>query len=421
MQKKFIQPGQKLALKLTAAERRLVIDEVMWLDGIYEQIIQDTPADEPIMMTLDDLDDFSGFIAAEANHCDGSKKQKKLDAVFEKALKLLDRYTEEEPAPQSLSIAEAQNKLSQAMNSLMAGQDPGPVSFQLRPEELTQSGLIKLTPLQRETLIEHTDLKPAIKRKLKKAGDGTQTIEFNRDELNEIHDSTGSAATYARSKEKQRLMAVQAKIVRIFEKDRAALFEPSKPKPIRRKASRSDVLIQFRITLHDIKPTIWRRIQVRDCSLGELHRHIQAAMGWQDCHLHQFLIDGKFYGPTSVDDFGVDMNDEDEVVLSEFLPKSGERIRWMYEYDFGDGWRHDLLFEGYPPIDKKTKYPLCLEGARACPPEDVGGFMGYVEYLEAVADPSHEQHKELIEWQGPFDPEGFDADETTRKMRQSIR
>jgi len=421
MRKKFIQPGQKLALKLSTTERKLIVEELMCFDDIYEQLIVGTPADEPLMMTLDELDDFSGYIAAEANHCDDSKKQKKLDAVFEKALKLLDTYTDEEPAPQTLSFAEARDQISKAMNSLLAGQNPSPVSFQLRPEELTQSGLIKLTPLQRETLIEHTDLKPAIKRKLKKAGDGTQTIEFNRDELNEIHDSTGAAATYAKSKEKQRLMAVQSKIVRIFEQDHAPLFEPAQPKPSRRKPSRSDVLIQFRISLHDIKPTIWRRIQVQDCSLGELHQHIQAAMGWQECHLHQFVIDGECYGPASVDDFGMEMNDEDAVVLSELLPPAGERIRWMYEYDFGDGWKHELLFEGHPPLDRKTKYPICLEGARACPPEDIGGFMGYYEYLEALTDPSHEQHEELIEWHGPFDPEGFDVAKVTRTMRKSFR
>ena len=388
------------------------------IDEAYVQIIEDTPADEPVMMTLDELDDFSGYVAGEANHCDGSKKQKRLDAVFEKALKLLDTYTDEEPAPRTLSMAEARDKISSAMNSLIVGGKSEPVSFQLHPEELTQSGLIKLTPLQRETLTEHTDLKPAIKRKLKKAGEGTQSIEFSRDELNEIHDSTGEAATYARSKEKQRLMAVQAKIVRIVEKDNAALFEPLMPAPVRKKPDVSDQLIQFRISLVDIKPTIWRRIQVQDCSLGKLHRHIQTAMGWQDCHLHQFLIAGESYGPNSADDFGTVMRDEDNVSLIQLLPKSGERLRWMYEYDLGDDWRHELLFEGFPPIDHKTKYPICLEGERACPPEDVGGFTGYAEYLEALADPSHEQHSEFLDWRGQFDPEDFDAAKVTREMKR---
>lgn len=419
MKKKYIQPGEKVALRLTAPERMLVLECVNFLDDNCLLVIAGTPASKPVMMTLDEIDDLSGYIAAEANHCADKKRQKKLDTVFEKAQGLLDRYTDEVPAPQTLSMAEARNKISSDMNSLMAGSKLELISFQLHPKELTQSASIKLTSLQRETLTEHTDLEPAIKRKLKKAGEGTQTIEFNRIELNEIYDSTGEAATYARSKEKQRLMAVQSKIVRIFEKDHAALFEPMMSKPVRKKLIVSDQLSQFRISLLDIKPTIWRRIQVRDCSLGELHQHIQAAMGWQDCHLHQFVINGESYGPNSADDFGTDMHDADDVILSQLLPKSGERLHWLYEYDFGDDWRHELLFEGFPPIDQKTKYPICLEGERACPPEDVGGFMGYAEYLEALADPSHEQHDELLEWRGWFDPEDFDAAKVTRAMRDS--
>ena len=106
MQKKYIQPGQKLALKLTTVERKLIVEELMCFDEIYEQLIVGTPADEPLMMTLDELDDFSGYIAAEANHCDDKKKQKKLDAVFEKALKLLDTYTDEEPS-QTINFEDA--------------------------------------------------------------------------------------------------------------------------------------------------------------------------------------------------------------------------------------------------------------------------------------------------------------------------
>ncbi len=135
--------------------------------------------------------------------------------------------------------------------------------------------------------------------------------------------------------------------------------------------------------------------------------------------MHQFLIDGKRYGQCSDDDFGFDleMTDEDEVALSQLLPKSGQRTRWVYVYDFGDNWRHELLFEGYPSPAKNTKYPLCLEGERACPPEDVGGPWGYPEYLEALTDLKHEQHKELFEWRGPFDPEHFDPKQATRAMQ----
>ena len=180
-----------------------------------------------------------------------------------------------------------------------------------------------------------------------------------------------------------------------------------------------DALLRFKITLLGIKPAIWRRIRVRNCTLAELHNTIQAVMGWENYHLHQFKIDRDRYGPPSPDDFDIDpgMKDEAQVLLSELLPKSGKRTRWIYEYDFGDGWRHRVQFEGCSSIEKNAKYPLCLEGQRACPPEDVGGPWGYAEYVKAVADPDHERHEEFMEWRGPFDPEAFDAKQATREMR----
>ena len=396
----------------------LVLECVNFLDDNCLLVIAGTPVSKPVMMTLDEIDDLSGYVAAEANHCADKKRQKKLDTVFEKAQDLLDRYTDEVPVTGALSMAEARDKIATAMNSLMAGEKPGVISFQLRAEEQTQSGSIKLTPLQRETLTEHTELKPAIKRKLMKVAAGTQTIEFTRDELNEIYDTTGEAATYARSKEKQRLMAVQAKIVRIFEKDHAALFEPMMPKTGQKPVCSKDIF-QFRITLRDIKPPIWRRIQVRDCTLGELHEHIQAAMGWQDCHLHQFTINDVEFGPIAPDamPFGPEFEDETQVVLSDVLPQQGERFLFRYTYDFGDDWRHEVLLEGKPNAIAGEKYPVCLEGERACPPEDVGGSWGFADYLEALTDPSHDQHAELLEWRGRFDPEVFDAAKVTRTMR----
>jgi hypothetical protein len=80
--------------------------------------------------------------------------------------------------------------------------------------------------------------------------------------------------------------------------------------------------------------------------------------------------------------------------------------------------RHEILFEGFPPSDPKAKAPLCLEGERACPPEDCGGPPGYGNYLDAIADPQHEQHEEMLEWRGPFDPSTFDAKKATKEMRK---
>lgn len=88
------------------------------------------------------------------------------------------------------------------------------------------------------------------------------------------------------------------------------------------------------------------------------------------------------------------------ILISKLLPRSGGRTRWIYEYGFSDGWRHEILFEGFPPADPKAKYPLCLEGARACPPEDCGGPWGCVDYLAAIADPEHEEHREMLDGEG---------------------
>lgn len=191
----------------------------------------------------------------------------------------------------------------------------------------------------------------------------------------------------------------------------------------RPQASSVTKLYQFKITLLDSEPPIWRRIQIQDCTLDELHEHIQTAMGWTNSHLHQFEIDGERYGDPELlnDDFGdVECEDSTRMKLSEILPVSGKRFRFMYEYDFGDGWQHEIFFEGCPVPEKRKKYPLCLEGERACPPEDVGGVWGYAELLEALGDPQHERHDELMEWAGSIEPDKFNAATATKRMKEGV-
>lgn len=127
---------------------------------------------------------------------------------------------------------------------------------------------------------------------------------------------------------------------------------------------------QFKITLQESKPSIWRRIQVPDCTLDKLHEYIQTAMGWTNSHLHHFSIAGRPYGDPllmaeNFDEF--DYVDSTTTNLSDVLPANGERFRFDYEYDFGDSWHHEVLFEGRLQADPKTRYPICVEGAMACP------------------------------------------------------
>ena len=110
-------------------------------------------------------------------------------------------------------------------------------------------------------------------------------------------------------------------------------------------------MFQFKITLNESKPAIWRRIQVQDCTLDKLHEHIQTAMGWTNSHLHQFEIDGQTYGdPELLDDGFMDFECVDSTVtnIRDIVPSDGQRFRFLYEYDFGDGWEHEVLFEGCP-------------------------------------------------------------------------
>ena len=282
---------------------------------------------------------------------------------------------------------------------------------------------IRVTSHQREALICSTRLRGKIKDRLNEAGENTQVIEFSKQELDHMLDELAQAAAFAPHPYKKRVVAVYTKVADILDELQLEALGIERPQKRRRPSSGSDLLFQFRITLVGASPSIWRVIQVRDGTLGDLHEYIQLAMGWGCYHLHQFIIDGERYGPTSPDDldFGPEMIDEDDVTLSGLLPKSGKRVRWTYEYDFGDEWRHEVLFEGYPPVQRGTRYPVCLGGERACPPEDVGGIWGYAEFLDALTDPNHEQHEDFLHWSGPFDPEEFDVQRVTREMRRVTR
>ncbi len=164
---------------------------------------------------------------------------------------------------------------------------------------------------------------------------------------------------------------------------------------------------------------------MRDCTLDKLHEHIQTAMGWTNSHLHHFRVGEQLYGdPILMEENFEDMEYEDSTSakLSAILPKSGQRFAFEYEYDFGDGWRHEVLFEGCLRAERERRYPVCVEGERACPPEDVGGTWGYRAFLEAISDPEHEDHDGLLEWAGgcSFDPEAFDAAKATKRMRRGL-
>ncbi|MBN1995427.1 MAG: DUF1186 domain-containing protein [Anaerolineae bacterium] len=178
-------------------------------------------------------------------------------------------------------------------------------------------------------------------------------------------------------------------------------------------------IYQIKVTLKDSKPPIWRRIQVRaDTKLNQLHLILQVIMGWADYHLHQFVVGETYFGEPHPDDWH-EVNDERKVTLSQIVPREG--FKFIYEYDFGDDWRHELLIEKILPPEPGVEYPLCLKGKRAGPPEDVGGVWGYDDFLAAIKDPHHDEHQDMLEWVGgEFDPEAFDPDEVNAVLRQRL-
>jgi hypothetical protein len=164
-------------------------------------------------------------------------------------------------------------------------------------------------------------------------------------------------------------------------------------------------LLSLKVTLRGIRPPIWRRLLIPGrMTLGDVHQAVQAAMGWEDAHLHVFEIAGRSYGdPHSVDDVA----NEERLTLKGVL-KSGVR-RFTYTYDFGDNWEHEIAIESTTPPVEGRRYPACVAGKRNGPPEDCGGPWGYQHLLAVLADPSHPEHADHVEWIG----EDFDAEDFT--------
>lgn len=186
-----------------------------------------------------------------------------------------------------------------------------------------------------------------------------------------------------------------------------------------RKQATDLCVYQIKVTLMGSEPPIWRRMQVtNDTSLQKFHKILQAGMGWTNSHLHQFIIGGKYFAEPDPE-YDPEVENEKLMRLSQVV--SGVNDMSIYEYDFGDNWEHEILIEKILPVDRGMHYPVCLEGQRACPPEDCGGIQGYIHFLEAIQKNSHPEHDEMLEWVGgSYDPEAFDLNEINQKIKQSI-
>jgi hypothetical protein len=204
----------------------------------------------------------------------------------------------------------------------------------------------------------------------------------------------------------------------------ASLLEQIREPAHRRKTKKaaaqpltSHAIYQIKVTLKYIHPPIWRRIQVPgNLTLSQLHAVLQIAMGWTNSHLHGFRIGEHFYTEPSLDYADLAVVDERQVRLEQVALEVG--ARFIYDYDFGDSWEHALVVEQMLTPDSSVAYPRCIAGKRACPPEDVGGVPGYMEFLAAIHNPRHPEHDEWLMWAGDsFDPDAFDVQKANELLQ----
>lgn len=282
---------------------------------------------------------------------------------------------------------------------------------------LSETTDLTLTKDDRIILIGLPELGDSLKGRLDTSAGGDQGIQITLEELAGMLLALSHGISEAGGKEALKVMQVAAKAASCFND------HPSRRAPAgRRKGAKTaqptkgrKAVYRLKITLKDVRPPVWRRVQVPDCPLTKLHEIIQAAMGWENYHLYDFEVGGERYTePRGMDD--LDMEDASRVKLSQIAPKEKAKLR--YTYDFGDNWQHEVLVEKVLPPEEGQTYPVCIAGKRACPPEDVGGPWGYMEFVEAIRDPEHERHEEFLEWRGEFDPEAFDPDAVDEALRR---
>lgn len=183
----------------------------------------------------------------------------------------------------------------------------------------------------------------------------------------------------------------------------------------------NNVIVQIKVKLLGVsKPPVWRRLQLRaDTRLDHLHEMLVAAFGWQDYHMHCFSSGREEFGEPDPE---LGFIDERHVSLGELIGGVGDRLR--YTYDFGDDWQHEIVVEELLDPDPEIHYPVLVATKGACPPEDCGGPSGYAELKDTLADPSHEQHQEMLDWLGldnasEFDPAAVATDDIEQELALS--
>lgn len=405
MRKKPSEKSEKFGLRLTVAERKLVLEDPIRIHEGLAVPIRATPTGSPVLLTLDDLEDLGGYVAAQADHTTDKKLQNKLAAIYAKIQDVLEAHRDEEPT-KPVKVVDARRETQLAEQSIAVAE--WGARMLIGAERLgIKSKPVARFPLpgaERAVLL----MTPGIDEKLQKKLMATNP-KLTVGEVGGLLIAVAGAMLDAAPMQGFALIMTAKSLMNCLESEVTGAMEPAV------KSGAKTTIYRLRITLADVEPPVWRVVEVADCSLGELHDVIQVAMGWENSHMHQFILDGKYYGQDTGGD--LDVEDEAGIRLSRIFTGK-KKPRLVYEYDFGDSWQHEIRLEKVLEPEPKVKYPRCVEGARACPPEDCGGAWGYADFLEAISDKKHPEHRDMTDWiGGKFDPEKFSVAEVNRGLK----
>lgn len=398
------------ALHLTVPDRQLILTGRHFGDSEYLARIRKSPEKTPLEFSLDEWGDIYDRLVEEAEETLDRKRERKLDKLIDKIAQMLDDLTGDadlldedrfELANGLFGEANPADALSGFFASVGQNQKSAPLC------------LIQLTKAQRAALTEMNTISDDI-RELLRADMPDDSYPLNMRQTIVLGLAVAESLNSDDSGQSTQLVDVSDRLSEgLVEAMRQEAMSTGRPGDSDGVPTPQAVAYQLKITLDHSKPPIWRRIKVTDCTLAELHELIQLAMGWHDCHMHSFQVGDTYYGNADIDD--PETIDESGTLLSSLVDSGQKKIR--YWYDFGDDWWHTINIEKSFELDPKEQLPICLKGARACPPEDIGGVWGYENFLTVLQDPTDESHQELMEWSGgKFDAEAFDLKDINARL-----
>ncbi len=393
-------------MKLPVPERDIIISS-KHTDNELQARVREAPTRQLVSFRVEELEDLHRGLAYDANQTPDKKREKTIQRILRKIEEVLD--DEDGDAFEMLSGFGNRLTLPSSDRAILG---PGPGSATPDYPLSAASCPVLLTQSQRKLLCGMDTISLDIHKMLAVDSPEEREFKFNPRQAMVVSLALREAAELGNDDKSEQsyveiIERVNDGLAEVLEEtaelDAEQQYRQSQSSP-------AEFAFQLKITLEGSKPPIWRRVLVADCTLDVLHQIIQTAMGWTNSHLHMFEYgEDRFSDPRF--ELEEDDYDETQVWLGQLAADGCQKLK--YWYDFGDDWWHTIKLEKLLRPKPTDKFPICVKGTGACPPEDCGGIWGYYDFLDAIRDPKHPRHEEFIEWAGEeFDPNRFDIEET---------